>query len=340
MVSHLDAAMANNFYVDLFSNSSLEYFPDNTVSNFTVKLSQPIQLDGEYECALAQLICPQTSTIDTTGEIIIVTFPESYEQMKYGTLQHDIFPFNNVDIRKSSHVPDPSEELPTMDPYVTKTKVVSTEAYAFKHVIPEKKVFTSAEDVLQYLNDLFSASASADADATFLQVVKQRQMPSLDSTYQSPITFYADPYTKELRVMLRDYDFSILLSGSLARILGFGVAESQYVYFKYPGVYKFPSQRVDLNAARPSIMSIYTNIVLPLRVSDSTAPLLRVCTVPSIKAGDTRTGFLSFEFDTLHYIPIALKYIQDIEVEVRGPKGDLFPFNVGLLYLRLHFRKQ
>ena len=47
--------MATQFYLTLASNSSLEYFPDNTVANFKVKLAEPIELTWEWEVALAEI---------------------------------------------------------------------------------------------------------------------------------------------------------------------------------------------------------------------------------------------------------------------------------------------
>ena len=46
--------MENEFYVTLPSNSSMQYFPDNRTSNFLTKLSRTLQLDGEWEVAVAE----------------------------------------------------------------------------------------------------------------------------------------------------------------------------------------------------------------------------------------------------------------------------------------------
>ncbi len=46
--------MAGQFYLTLPSNSSMEYFPGNTLTNFKTKLAQPIELTGEWEVALSE----------------------------------------------------------------------------------------------------------------------------------------------------------------------------------------------------------------------------------------------------------------------------------------------
>jgi len=52
--------MAQQFYVTLPSDSSISYYPDNTVAHYTTKLSQPIDLDGEYEVGLTEIIYPHS----------------------------------------------------------------------------------------------------------------------------------------------------------------------------------------------------------------------------------------------------------------------------------------
>lgn len=49
-----------HFHVTLPSDSSLSYFPNNTVAHFTTKLSERIRLDGDYEVGLAEIIYPHS----------------------------------------------------------------------------------------------------------------------------------------------------------------------------------------------------------------------------------------------------------------------------------------
>ena len=45
-------------YITLPSDSSMSFFPNNTVAEFTTKLPEAITLDGDYEVALVELIYP------------------------------------------------------------------------------------------------------------------------------------------------------------------------------------------------------------------------------------------------------------------------------------------
>ena len=48
------------FYITLPSNSSMKYFPNNTLTHFTTQLPQPIQLKGEWEVGLVEIQYPRS----------------------------------------------------------------------------------------------------------------------------------------------------------------------------------------------------------------------------------------------------------------------------------------
>ena len=44
-----------SFYVTLPSDASINVYPDNRQSNFTVLLKEPIKFNGDYEVGLAEI---------------------------------------------------------------------------------------------------------------------------------------------------------------------------------------------------------------------------------------------------------------------------------------------
>ena len=48
----------SRFYVTLPSNSSIEYYPNNTVARYTTKLANKIELEGDWEVGLAEISMP------------------------------------------------------------------------------------------------------------------------------------------------------------------------------------------------------------------------------------------------------------------------------------------
>jgi hypothetical protein len=50
----------SHFYITLPSDSSANYYPDNTIARFVTKLPERIRFEGEYEMGLAEIIYPHT----------------------------------------------------------------------------------------------------------------------------------------------------------------------------------------------------------------------------------------------------------------------------------------
>ncbi len=61
----------SSFYVTLPSNSSMNYFPENTLTHFTTKLKLPLELHGKYEVALTEIIYPFNFKFRNDGMIYI-----------------------------------------------------------------------------------------------------------------------------------------------------------------------------------------------------------------------------------------------------------------------------
>src|SRR5437870_4528740 len=49
----------SHFYLTLPSNSSMEYYPNNTLTNYTTKLADEVSLRGEWEVGLSEIIFPK-----------------------------------------------------------------------------------------------------------------------------------------------------------------------------------------------------------------------------------------------------------------------------------------
>ena len=60
-----------SFYVTLPSNASLDVFPDNTLTQFTTRLKNPLQLDGQYKVALTEIMFPINWKFRQDASIIV-----------------------------------------------------------------------------------------------------------------------------------------------------------------------------------------------------------------------------------------------------------------------------
>jgi hypothetical protein len=75
----------SHFHVTLPSDSSLDTYPGNTTSRYTIKLSERLELDGDYEVGLAELIYPHTwfNFNNSDGKYFINIIKNQREAIKY-----------------------------------------------------------------------------------------------------------------------------------------------------------------------------------------------------------------------------------------------------------------
>jgi hypothetical protein len=73
--------MNHQFYLTLPSDSSGNIFPDNTTACFKTKLSDRIELEGQYEVGLAQLIYPRSwYNFNNKDRSLSITYQPNYNQ--------------------------------------------------------------------------------------------------------------------------------------------------------------------------------------------------------------------------------------------------------------------
>ena len=68
----------SRFYVTLPSNSSMDYYPENTVAKYTTWLNNPIELDGEWEIGLTEISFPYEIENILDGECYFYLFNTNY----------------------------------------------------------------------------------------------------------------------------------------------------------------------------------------------------------------------------------------------------------------------
>ena len=73
----------SDFYLTLPSDSSMDYFPDNTMTEFRVKLPHTIHLSGDWEVGLAEISYPVNwSNIPAVEEHFRYTLMRNWRPIK------------------------------------------------------------------------------------------------------------------------------------------------------------------------------------------------------------------------------------------------------------------
>lgn len=61
--------MFDEFFVTLFSNSSQDIYPENTMSRFTCRLPRPIKLEGNYRVGLVEIQYPAFQGVVSNNDL-------------------------------------------------------------------------------------------------------------------------------------------------------------------------------------------------------------------------------------------------------------------------------
>ena len=85
-----------------------------------------------------------------------------------------------------------------------------------------------------------------------------------------------------------------------------------------------------------NIIYIYSNVIKPVIAGHYFVPLLRTM----VTSPDNHGEYVNISFKTPHYLPIATRRINHIEIEIRDGVGNSFDFKFGKITVKLHFRQK
>ena len=140
------------------------------------------------------------------------------------------------------------------------------------------------------------------------------------------IKFFFNKATKRASMKVADKDTKVSLSSDLANLL-----HLDRVIYK--GTHKYlGSGPVDIHEDTYTIYA-YCDLVEHRHVGDVMAPLLRI--IPTInKSADV----IDIIYENPHYIPLARRHFNSIEIRLATDKGKELVFESGKTVLTLHFR--
>ena len=140
------------------------------------------------------------------------------------------------------------------------------------------------------------------------------------------IVFSFNALNGKVKVRLKN-GYKMSLFKKLSFILGFG-GEDIVIEKSSEAPYVADLQII------PTIY-IYSNIVQPQIVGDTSAPLLKAIPVEG-KYGDITTK----TFTNIQYVPIQMKSFEDIKILLKSDTGEPVPFERGKVVTTLHFRER
>ena len=338
----------NDFYLTLPSDSSMDLYPDNTLSTFRTHLNPTISFKHEeWEMGVASLSFPtewyNLVGTDNKMSLKIQAWPNSPPMTtlecvgKIGESEMNCEMVRDV----GGNSPEVETHLPT-DNYITVEhllKVMNVSLHELwkssevkDHIYrppyrrdPDNKDLTaqeqSAEEEYQTRIKLGKAAEAKGPFASFKQDPRSKK-----------VCFSFD-HQEALNLMRMLPRISFQIEGPLVTMLGWNektkeIPLDQLGRQKLETKIEAPNQP-QLQMAM-DVFYLYSDIVEPQRVGDIMAPIVDVFRSES---GYHRPS-------TIHYVPLKYDRMTTVGVYIRTGMGHPVPFVHGKVVVKLHFRKK
>ena len=326
-------------YVVLPSNSSMEYFPDNTLANFKVKLARPLILEGQYEVGLVEIIYPHRRLSVQPGEASIVVYSkEPISRTKR----------RSKGVKEKSTIdeePPPTEEELMDVVGGNESSVPAGEAIESFLQTQKKPETMKKEKIRSKSGNVIMAVEISTAKIPKHVVRANRYVLSAgmyEGGYDLSLALYRamgnsttvkigfDSISNKFRIRLTQKVVKVEMSPRMSQLLGFTKDQTSHIITETEKAQFMPHLEGNAHS-----LYVYSSIVDHQIVGGVVAPLLRVVCPDARKLGQT----VSEKYIKPHYLPINSSYIDTIDIQIRTTAGHLFPFLSGSpVVVSLHFK--
>jgi hypothetical protein len=343
----------DNFYVTLPSNSSMEEFPNNSLTNFTSRLAFPIQLsNANWEVGLWEILHPNSWKKD--GDVLNLNMADDVNNFAltmtfWKKLEPDA---NTGDYLYEPHVAHPTYlqygqvalafrldfvDMARMDDGTNWVGRV----YAIKipKIWPTDNNPATLERVLVYLQRTFNRIQSSIFGAFNGEILSIKQEQT--AKQRGRVTVKRVKRRDQFKLGPGDayVDLHIERESRLARLLGFS-GKGLMTFTHVTNVAEDLSSRAELDhlvvARKINSLYIYSDVVQAQLIGNEHAKILRVVPVHSDRAQDVT---IAQRFSNIQYCKTAKSRFDTIEIDIRDDTGRPVPFDQGRVTAILHFRK-
>lgn len=228
-----------SFYVTLPSNSSMDLYPENTMTDFTVLLKEPIRLEVQYEVALVELTYKHSWSLEV-GQLFI----QSLNGPNY-----DVFKLVYHDGEK-------------IKSFISRLNGEIWKYYIKKEYDRRFELGKSNQEIPQNIKIPKDPFNSNFRDEDVVDEIKSSDY------FRSIPSFSSDPY----RFIMYPREYRIRFDGDILRILNL-----EPKWYERIGLKKYVESGI-INDPSPTIINslfIYCDIIDYQYVGDAYAPLLR-----------------------------------------------------------------
>lgn len=296
-----------SFYITAPSNSSMDLYPDNTLTDYTVHLPKQIDLDGPYEVALTSF-----------------QYTRSWNNV---SLETNLIKFSINELEGEASI--------AIGFYETAEDLLTAIAEAVTKAI--KKLSLLHEDLKAYV--------LACSPHKFIQLVyreKNRRVviylrPLTSITFHEKLTamlgYEKTHFHYQAKELPRPAE---IISNSARKPPIVKTTKEEYVeLLKIVKTKEFHSGReIDLLQGL-YMLYIYCNILEEQIVGNTMVPLLKIVPVEGVHGEN-----ITREYINPQYVPVFMTHFSDLEIDIRDDTGAKVPFERGRVLATLHFRRK
>ena len=309
-------------YVVLPSNSSMEYFPDNTLANFKVKLAKPLIFEGQYEVGLVEIIYPHRRlSVEPDEASLVIYTKEPTARVKRSNKGVKEEATNDNELAPSDDELMDIVGVKTPEPGKKMTRVMVKSGDVINAV--EKSAAKIPKTVVRANRYVLSAGMYESGYDLSLALYR-----AMGDSADVKIGFNSTSNTFSVRLTRKAT--KVDLSPRMSQLLGFTKDYTSYTITQSKKAPFMPHLEGNAHS-----LYVYSSIVDHQIVGDVVAPLLRVVCPDADKLGQT----VSEKYIKPHYLPVNNSYIDTIDIQIRTTAGHFFPFLSGSpVVISLHFK--
>ena len=315
----------NDFYVTLESNADLQNHPKNTQNKFKVTLQTPIELKGEWETGLAQLIFPHS-------------WHEKIMEEPAGNHHHHLFLIK-------LHVKDDGGNDMSKEAYWRDLHVSPRNYHTIKDLLLAIRLACefSKSGVVQFIyRALGGLGVGGAVDTEHIRInCTDGAFLALPIELAKVLSYDVEKMEKEQWTEIGGIAIQRLPTTGATKWCVIGTPTRQNT----KGRQSIPAplsehilmKLIEAERDMGFFQNIYINsdLIETQFVGDTRANVLRII-APQQEKGQVET----FNFTPIFYFPLRVVKFNSIEINITGDTGRLVPFDGGVVVVVLHLRRK
>ena len=295
----------NNFIVNLRSNDSIDKFPDNVVSDFCVKMSNPIELKGQWQVGLSE-----------------IHYTNSIKKMELELFYSLEIEYRNVDHSPISNIINDTIEFNTIKSLYNRALNNNYISEILAKINRDSNFLEAKRD--ESNNDIITITLkSNEAIFKYLEKKKTRNQKNTESVNENVLM---DPsQQKYIRIK------TLSLSNHLRFVLGME-------FMEYENVTNIKGLKTPYYPSHPTSLFIHSDIIEHQYVGSDMLQLLR--SVAMDRSAKNKNNRLQVIFSNPYFMNVNRNYIESIRIQILDEFMERIKFESGNVNVTLIFRKK